>query len=100
MLVDPHGEDDEGGAGTNSVAPQTDDSARSVHIIEATLVQDAPVTHAPPVPVYDATPVQDEEEVLSDATSVQDEEEVRDKEEETSWWKRYQKVLITVLALV
>ena len=89
MLVDPHGGDDEGGASTNSAAvPQTDESAPSTLMVEveATLVQDAFVTHAPPVQVYDATPIQDEEEVGD--------------EEETSWWKRNPKFLGLVLVLI
>ena len=45
------------------------------------------MTHAPPVQVYDATPIQDEEQA-------------GDKEEEISLWKRHQKILIPGLALV
>ena len=51
-------------------------------MVEATLVQDALVTHAPKVPdapVYNATPIQDME---------------------TRWWKRNQKILGLVLVLI
>ena len=72
MLVDPHGDDDVEGAVTNSAAaPQTDNSAGSPKIIEATLVPDVP-----DAPVHDATPIQ---------------------ETETRWWKRNKKLLVFIL---
>ena len=89
MLVDPHGDDDEEeGASTNLATIETDESARSTQIIEATLVQEEQV--------YDATPIQDEEE--HDEISVQNE----DNEEEVaiSWWKRHGRTGVFLVSAV
>ena len=88
MLVDPRGGDDKEGASTNLAAIETDESARSTLIIEATLVQEEQV--------YDATPIQDEEEL--DEISVQNE----DNEEEVaiSWWKRHGRTGVFLVSAV